>query len=383
MLKLSGSLRVLPVAAAAALACPLAAAANAAPPETAAWLAAHTDLNPAQVVIAGPDHVYTLEVLGQPTPSGEVVALVRAETVDKTLSAKNGFASWDAHLLFDCPGGRLRTLRSAVYPRQNRKGVPRTEATIGGWSRPEAPEPAARLFAAACDGAFEWPFRVAAASPPAAAPPAPPVLARPVLAVAPQPQIQPPTPSRTPPATTAVALPYAVQLGRGPSEEGARRALKAARKVLGDAAAALADATEVDTLTGVRRYTVRLTGFVDEGAAKGACRTLLQAGQDCFPWQAPPPPAPPVPGAPLYAIQVAHGPSEEGAQRALKAARKVLGSAAAGLTGAMRFSQVPAGDRYTAVLGGFRSAEEASRACAALIRAGQTCFALRQDDDVA
>jgi hypothetical protein len=37
--------------------------------------------------------------------------------------------------------------------------------------------------------------------------------------------------------------------------------------------------------------------------------------------------------------------------------------------------------RYTALLSGFPSAADAERACATLTKAGQACFATRQDDD--
>lgn len=334
-------------------------------PDVAAWLAANTDLRPAQVVIAGPDHIYSLEPLGPPTAAGEVVVLVRTESV----AAVNGFASWDAHLLFDCVGSRMREIRSAAYPGRNRTGSPKVEDPGDGWTKPRSPEPSAKLLAAACDAGFKWPLRVAEAR-----------------VAAPSQPLPLPPPAATP-ALVLTAQAYAVQIARGPSEEGARRALQAARKALGPAGRELTDSTEVTTVGAARRYTVRLAGFRDQAAANEACRTLTAAGQDCFPWQegtdapAAPATAPAPPAKPSgFAVQVARGPSEEGAQKALKAARQALGASAAKLTATAELSFVGPRRRYTALLSGFPSADEAARACATLTAAGQTCFTLKAGD---
>ena len=361
MLKAARNLRTWATSLAATL---LAASATAAPatPEIAAWLAANTDMRPAQVVIAGPEHVYSLEPLGPPTSAGEVVVLVRTESV----TAVNGFASWDAHLLFDCAGGRMREIRSAAYPGRNRQGSPKVEEASAGWTKPQGPS--ARLLAAACDRDFAWPLRIADARPPAP----------------PQPLALPP-PSATP-ALVLSAKTYAVQIARGPSAAGARLALQAARKTLGPASRELTDTTEVTTLGKARRYTVRLIGFSDPAAAAAACRKLIEAKQECFPWQetadAPAPAAEPAPPARPsgYAVQIARGPSEEGAQKALKAARKALGASAEKLTATAELSHVGPRRRYTALLSGFPSAAEAARACATLTAAGQTCFTLKATD---
>ena len=140
---------------AAALA--VAPAAASAEPDLAGWVAANTDLPAAQIAFVGPTHVYSLEPLGARTPAGEVIALVRTEPLAG--DAAQGVRSWDAHLLFDCPNGRLRQIRGATYPGRNRKGAPRPEPVREGWASPGPDEPAARLLAAACDPAFVWALR--------------------------------------------------------------------------------------------------------------------------------------------------------------------------------------------------------------------------------
>ncbi|WP_430423933.1 SPOR domain-containing protein [Phenylobacterium sp.] len=343
-----------------ALAFVLAAApALAAPADLPAWLAANTDIPAAQVVIPGPEHVYSLEPLGARTPAGEVIALVRAEPLAADWGASRGFQSWDAHILFDCAAGRLREIRAATYPGRNRKGAPTSERTGADWTKPAPDQPAARLLAAACDSTFVWALRNTGQ--------------RAALALA---QLPPPVlPARG----------YALQLARGSSQEGAQRALVAARKTLGPLAQGLADTTEVTAMPAGPRYTSRLAGFPDLAAAQSACNTLRKAGHDCFPWQ--PGAEPTVPAAAAiptsgFVVQLAQGPSEDGAQRAAKAARKALDPAGRRLTAVTRTTQVE-GDQphYTALLAGFQTAGEAARACAALTRAGQSCFARPADDN--
>src|SRR5690606_24900457 len=81
----------------------LAASAAPAGPELRKWLAENTDMTAAQVVIAGPTYVYSLEP-GPRASTGEEVALVRTER----LEPGTGAASWEAHLLFDCAKSRLK-----------------------------------------------------------------------------------------------------------------------------------------------------------------------------------------------------------------------------------------------------------------------------------
>lgn len=131
-------------------------------PELAAWVSEHTDLAPTQIAIAGSDNVYSLEALGPPAATGEVVARVRTEAVDAGWSAAHGLKSWEAHVLFDCDGRRVRIIRSASYPERNLQGAPKTDDNGGSWFTPKPSEPAATLLSAACDRDFAWPLREAA-----------------------------------------------------------------------------------------------------------------------------------------------------------------------------------------------------------------------------
>jgi hypothetical protein len=142
----------------------------------AAWVTSNTDLQASQVAIAGPDNVYSVEPLGPRLPTGEVLALVRTEAVSSDWSAEHQFQSWDAHLLFDCQGGRVRVLRSTSYADRDRQGFVKADARGDGWFAPAAQTPAATLLAAACDASFKWPLRAADAAPPKAE--APPVQIR-------------------------------------------------------------------------------------------------------------------------------------------------------------------------------------------------------------
>jgi hypothetical protein len=268
-------LRFRPIALALVLAAAPALAAQPTGPELARWLAANTDIPASQVAIAGPELVYSLEPLGPRTSTGEVLALVRTEPLAADWAASHGFQSWEAHLLIDCFRGRLRQIRSATYPERNRKGPPTAEAAPVDWTTPETTQPATQLVAAACDPAFAWPLRhnnLLTATPRPLPPPL--VVAKPT---APAPPVPAPT------AAAAKPGPYAVQLGRGPSEAGAKKALADARQALGPLAETLTATTEITEISrGRRRYAARLTGFATAAAAAQACDTLVKAGQDCL-----------------------------------------------------------------------------------------------------
>jgi pyruvate/2-oxoglutarate dehydrogenase complex dihydrolipoamide acyltransferase (E2) component len=142
--------------------------------DLAAWVKANTDLVVSQVAIAGPENVYSLEPLGPALPTGEVLALVRTEAVSDDSRAAHRFQSWDAHILFDCRGGRVRVLRSTSYLERDRQGAAQIDERGDAWFSPQPEAPAATLMAAACDASFHWPLRprpaVAAPSPAEPAP---------------------------------------------------------------------------------------------------------------------------------------------------------------------------------------------------------------------
>lgn len=154
--------------------------------ELAAWVRSNTDLPVSQIAITGPDNVYSLEQLGPRLPTGEVLALVRTEAVNPDWGDTHQFQSWDAHMLMDCEGGRVRVLRSASYPERDRQGPAKSDERSDVWFTPEAKTPAAILLAAACDPGFHWPLRAdPAAEPPKATPLAGPSYLQKASAVSP------------------------------------------------------------------------------------------------------------------------------------------------------------------------------------------------------
>lgn len=404
----AGALSALPVLAAA-------------PGDVTTWLAQNTDLPASQVAIVQPDNVYSLEPLGSPSPTGEVVALVRTEAFASDWGASHGFQSWDATLLVDCAGARLRVIRSAAYPGRNRKGQPVQGAPDTDWTSPKAGEPSAQLVAAACDPKFAWPLRQKLATASAGRAPSaqgpvtddgkPPIIVEmytpkpPAAAPAAdggKPDGKPasageakPAPAAT--ATVKAAAPEApppeasggrfeLQIARGPSEAGAKKILAGARATLGPMANGLTDAVQMSEISGHRRrYSAVLRGFADAASADQACEALKKAKQDCVVRSAPAADAPaPAPsesrvaaksgGGGSYFIQVTRGPSEDGARKALDKARKTLGPMADGLTVRMDTEDLNGKRRYTARLEGFATVEAADAACGRLARANQTCF---------
>jgi hypothetical protein len=372
----------------------MAAPALAAPPsrpELAEWLSRNTDVPAAQVAIVAPEDVYSLQPLGPSLPDGEVIALVRTEVLAADWGAAHGFQSWEAHLMFDCRAGRVRILKSTVYPEPNRKGAAKVESAGGDWFAPKPSEPAAQLLAAACDASFVWPLRsqLAAKAPDAGpkivveAPPTQPKSETPPMLT-----VSAAAASPAPTPRTDQAGKYAVQIVYTSSEAGARHALAQARAKLGPIAAGLSDVMQRSEFGRHKRLrlTGYLSGFGDAASAQAACEALLKAKQDCVARLAPSEPAGSAvpttiaaePQAGTYFVQVARGPSEAAAKKALAQARATLGPLAESLTDATDEARLGQRRRYTARLMGFATAEAAGEACSKLASAGQACFARPQ-----
>jgi hypothetical protein len=376
--------RCLAALASALLATPVLAAPRSGP-ELADWLSRNTDLPAAQVAIVAPEDVYSLQQLGPSLPTGEVIALVRTEVLAADWGKAHGFQSWEANLMFDCRGGRVKILRSTVYPEPNRQGAAKVESTGGDWFAPKSPEPAAQLLAAACDRSFVWPLRAI----PAATTPAPARVPKsenlPVVITSAPSDDDAKAASASPAPPRPAAGQYALQIVYGPSEADARKILADARTTLGPAAAGLDDVMQRSEFGRHKspRHTGYLSGFADAAAAQRACETLLKAGHDCVVRPAPPAtaasavpsPVAAEPPAAAYSVQVARGPSEAGAKKALAQARKTLGPMAETLTDATDAAQLRHRRRYIARLTGFPTAAAADEACRKLSSAGQDCFA--------
>lgn len=176
--------------------------------ELAAWVRSNTDLAVSQIAIAGPENVYSLEPLGPRLPTGEILALVRTEAVSPEWRAAHQFQSWDAHMLFDCQGGRVRVLRSASYTERDRTGRAKADERGDAAFSPQAGTPAATLLAAACEPTFNWPLRGSPASAPSKATP----LGGPSML---QTASMPRAPTAT--AVTPMQIQTAVQIERAPA----------------------------------------------------------------------------------------------------------------------------------------------------------------------
>src|SRR5205807_780339 len=127
----------------------------------------------------------------------------------------------------------------------NRHGTPSPGAPDPDWMTPKPDDPATQLVSAACDPAYAWPLRTASAATaaPAKAAETPSEPATPAAKPLQATQTQP-TPAAKPPAPAMVETrpaAFFVQIARGPSEDGARRALQKARKSLGPLADGLTD----------------------------------------------------------------------------------------------------------------------------------------------
>ena len=209
--------------------------------------------------------------------------------------------------------------------------------------------------------------------------------------VLPQPEARPRISGPPLHALPGVKGPFALQIVQGPSETDAKRILAAAHAAMGSAGGELGESVQRTVISGGRvRYLAYLEGFATQDAANASCQALQAKKQDCAvraaaapsPAAAPPPAAasaaPTQPaardGSGAWFVQVGRGPSEEGARKALDAARKTLGPLGDGLTSAMDAEQLGAKKRYTARLEGFPSEAAAQAACDRLAKARQACF---------
>jgi hypothetical protein len=239
------------------------------------WIAAHTNLPVAQIAVVKPGLVYSLEPLGPSLPTGEVIALVRAESTTSSWVAERGYESWDAHLLFDCANARAHVIRSATYAEHNREGRAFSETPGSGWTSPDPSQPLGQLMRAACDPTFRWPLRSLSSFP--AQPLEREAKVQPVdLEIAAEPE---PAPAPQPSSATSD---FGIQVAQSPWLAGAKRALAAAIRALGPDAESLKATTEQVDHGDKQLYVARLDGFATAEMAQDSCRALANVGQDCF-----------------------------------------------------------------------------------------------------
>jgi hypothetical protein len=163
-------------------------------------------------------------------------------------------------------GAQGASLAETVLESRSRHGRRRYTAFLDGFPTASAAEAACETLRAAKQDCV---VRVAAASPSQA----------PTQPSAADTSPAQPSADQTKPAAPGT---YFIQLSRGPSEEGAHRAIAKARKTLGALADGLTDSTEFTQLGRRRRYSARLVDFPTASAAETACRKLTDAGQTCF-----------------------------------------------------------------------------------------------------
>lgn len=236
--------------------------------DLAAWVKTNTDLAVTQVAIAGPENVYSLEPIGPRLPTGEVLALVRTEAVSDDWRAAHQFQSWDAHLLFDCQGGRVRVLRSASYQDRDRQGPAKADDRGDAWFQPAAETPAAALLAAACDPGFKWPLRESAAAAPSTPAPenAPPVIQT----------ASPPAPQETAPVQPHLLKAASPEMAQFASAVSDRQAVQPIQKASFTTHAALREASSAPAQSAAPP---RREGFFATAvAATRTCKRLASAG---------------------------------------------------------------------------------------------------------
>lgn len=248
--------------------------------QVAALVAQTTDMPAAQVAIAGPENVYSVEPLGPPAATGEVIARVRTEAVDAKWSATHKLQSWEAHVLFDCTGKRVRIIRSASYSQPNLKGESKVDDLGGVWFAPKPAEPAATLLSAACDRTFAWPLRASAAQPPAATDASPLMKAKFDPPTAPA-KIDPVAPAKREPARPEAPvrkIAVATSLAAPPPATGPPAAprVEEAANVLAASVPAAAQAIEASQPTPPRHIKALASA---PGSAVSAVRRLADAGE--------------------------------------------------------------------------------------------------------
>jgi cell division septation protein DedD len=181
-----------------------------------AWLQRETDITPERVVAVTPQAL-TAIVSTFPAGGGQGPRVViRAEALNGETFARTGALSWHVSMSADCDGHRVRLGDTTGYPQRNLLGERRVlRAAEGEWRRPEPGTALDNAWRAACDAKFRGPFqadamRVAQADAPAPAPQAAPPQPPPPAAVA------TPPPQRTAPPPKVVAAKPAPASSRPP-----------------------------------------------------------------------------------------------------------------------------------------------------------------------
>ena len=239
------------------------------PGALAAWLKAETRLKPDQVVVAGPDSLFAIEVRPNPpsVANGRSIRL-RQEVVRPAFVAVLGGRSAALDLDVDCAGRRVMRQGFDVYAAPNLAGAAQKLGGDSHWTKAEAGTALEAVIDGACD----------------------PLAPRPFDALKPQLAAAAPSAIEAEPREAATAAGLRGAVGASPNlvaELGDYPSVEAAEAAWRDAAAQapqMADRSprlEMESVGATTSYRALIDGFSGRAEAEALCRTLVKAGKTC------------------------------------------------------------------------------------------------------
>lgn len=285
-----------------------------------AWLPAHSNLSPRDIVSVGGGRIIAVTRRGTAGVSTEARATVRTEIVTAEAAAQAGARSETQELTVDCKGRRAKAGQMWSFSQHGLRGT--TKTTEGfDWTAAAAGTTLGKIVEAACRAPGTPPVPVArsddplaaaafaqrpgtapatdmAAPPPApvavqalpdpAPPPAAPAGEPEAPAAAPDPdpepvaETPPPTPPPPPPPPKATAtLTNLAQIGAVTSEAGAQDLLDAFKSAHPELIETRTTAIEKTVVDGQTYYRALISGFEDYAAARAFCAAVTAGGGGC------------------------------------------------------------------------------------------------------
>ncbi len=261
------------------------------------WLAAHTSVRPADVVVISPQAVVSMEgVTRGADKAAPIDAVVREELIDAALAERTHARSTRVNVELDCAASLFRIRESTRFTLPDLKGAAVMKASAGGWTHLQDGTVMLSVAHTAC-GTGAAPPAPAMASVPNPAPTPAPLQAR-APAPAPAPVVKPSTTvaAASPEAPRPVAAAAPAKTSPPPSSEPTYWILLGSYSNTGNAHVAVAKLTRgypgpvkgrdvvvrKTSVNGRDYFFVAVQGFRQRADASGFCKAVQAAPEDCL-----------------------------------------------------------------------------------------------------
>ena len=263
------------------------------------WLAAHTSVRPADVVVISPQAVVSMEgVTRGADKAAPIDAVVREELIDAALAERTHARSTRVKVELDCAASLFRIRESARFTLPDLKGAAVMKASAGGWTHLEDGTVMLSVAHTACgNGAAPPVVSNVVPRAPAKAPAATPVQAR-AATPAPAPVAKTSTTVATarPETPRPIAAATPAKTSPSPSVEPTYWILLGSYSSTGNAHVAVTKLTRgypgpvkgrdvvvrKTSVNGRDYFFVAVQGFQQKADASGFCKAVQAAPADCL-----------------------------------------------------------------------------------------------------